>query len=182
MQYIFCVILILMAELALGVHFLYFYDSMGKDLENTKLVTTLTSSYGIDPTFTQSVDFAQHRVGTRKMYKHMIGDWLSSEQTCSYIYQIWKMSFLTVIGFIFLCSINVIWVYYMHVFVVQLLWSSAGFRLRSVRVEEAEFGRDWLTLPVDMLSIKWDIEWSSRIHESSSRKCITMPNASSSKY
>ncbi|ODN01377.1 Leukocyte antigen CD37 [Orchesella cincta] len=59
--YIFCVILILMAELALGVHFLYFYDSLGKDLENTKLVATLTSSYGLDPTFTQSVDFAQHR-------------------------------------------------------------------------------------------------------------------------
>lgn len=35
---------------------------MGKDLENTKLITTLTSSYGIDPAFTQSVDFAQHRV------------------------------------------------------------------------------------------------------------------------
>lgn len=51
-----------MGELALGVHFLYFYDSMGKDLENTKLITTLTSSYGIDPAFTQSVDFAQHRV------------------------------------------------------------------------------------------------------------------------
>lgn len=62
LQYIFCVILILMGELALGVHFLYFYDSMGKDLENTKLITTLTSSYGIDPAFTQSVDFAQHRV------------------------------------------------------------------------------------------------------------------------
>lgn len=70
-QYIFCVILILMGELALGVHFLYFYDSMGKDLENTKLITTLTSSYGIDPTFTQSVDFAQHRV-CKKMMKLLL--------------------------------------------------------------------------------------------------------------
>ncbi|CAG7722179.1 unnamed protein product [Allacma fusca] len=59
--YIGCVCIVLVAELALGVSFLFFHDSLGKDLETTKLVATLQASYGTDQAFSQSMDFAQYK-------------------------------------------------------------------------------------------------------------------------
>lgn len=50
-----------MAELGLGVSFLFFHDSLGKELESTKMVAVLQSSFGTDQPFTQSMDYAQYR-------------------------------------------------------------------------------------------------------------------------
>jgi hypothetical protein len=59
--YIFCVCLVIIAELALGVSFLLFHDTLGRDLETTKMTAKLHASYGVDQPFTQALDFAQHK-------------------------------------------------------------------------------------------------------------------------
>lgn len=151
-----------MAELALGVHFLYFYDSMGKDLENTKLITTLTSSYGIDPTFTQSVDFAQYRVSEPNKLSN-----LSLFNLTSFVIEFTEpVMQLMDHGRIFtgLSSLSITMLMLKKLtlkkltrypfYPVQLLRCPTGYRLRALGMEKAEFGRDRVAVPHDMLSIK----------------------------